>query len=174
LGVGGSGKIIESERVTTTAISGSGYLNLFTKPKALINAPGSGKIILPTEIYIMQSYNSGDPANHATNRTGAGDWNQNNYPAFTINSFQSGFSGAKNVYAKFNKDAASKRQTFVHYKPAEPTDHDIAAIFNRPVCISALPQNEFTGMNQVPGGMHFIKIKYSMELGLLMLQINHF
>jgi hypothetical protein len=165
LGVGGSGKIIESERVTTTAISGSGYLNLFTKPKALINAPGSGKVILPTEIYIMQSYNSGDPANHATNRTGAGDWNQNNYPAFTINSFQSGFSGAKNVYAKFNKDAASKRQTFVHYKPAEPTDHDIAATFNRPVCISALPQNEFTGMNQVPGGMHFIKIKYSILEG---------
>ena len=166
LGVGVSGKIIESERVTTTAISGSGYLNLHTKPKALIDAPGSGKIILPTEVYILQSYNSGDTANHATNRTGVGDWNQvNNVPAFTINSFQSGFSGAKNVYAKFAKDAASKKQTFVSYKPAQPTDHDIAAFFNRPVCISAFPQNEFTNMNQVPGGMHFIKIKYSILEG---------
>ena len=165
LGVGVSGKIIESERVTTSAISGSGYLNLNTKPKALINAPGSGKIILPTEVYILQSYNSGDPANHLTNRTGAGDWNQGNVPAFTINSFQSGFSGAKNIYAKFTKFAASKKETFVSYKSTPSTDHDIAAFFNRPVCISAPSQNEFTNMNQVPGGIHFIKIKYSILEG---------
>jgi hypothetical protein len=166
LGVGGGGKIIESERVTTTAISGSGYLNLNTKPKALINAPGSGKIILPTEVYIMQSYNSGDPANHLTNRTGVGDWSlTNNVNAFVIQSYQSGFSGAQNVFAKYPGDSARKPETFVSYRNVKSTEHDIVGFFNRPVCISATIQNEFTGMNQVPAGMHFIKIKYSILEG---------
>jgi hypothetical protein len=166
LGVGGGGKIIESERVTTTAISGSGYLNLNTKPKAIIDAPGSGKIILPTEIYIMQSYNSGDPANHLTNRTGVGDWSlTNNVNAFVINSYQSGFSGAKNIFAKYPGDSARKPETFVSYRNVRSTEHDIVGFFNRPVCISTTIQNEFTGMNQVPSGMHFIKIKYSILEG---------
>ena len=166
LGVGGGGKIIESERVTTSAISGSGYLNLNTKPKALIDAPGSGKIILPTEIYVMQSYNSGDPANHATNRTGVGDWSTgNNVNAFVINTYQSGFSGAKNIFAQFPGDSARKPETFVSYRGTRTTAHDIVSFFNRPVCISATTANEFTGMNQVPAGKHFIKIKYSILEG---------
>jgi hypothetical protein len=163
LGVGGGGKIIESERVITSAISGSGYLNLNTKPKAIIDAPGNGKIILPTEIYIMQSYNTGDPANHLTNRTGAGDWSElNNVNAFVINSYQSGFSGAKNIFAKYPGDSARKPETFVSYRNVRSTEHDIVGFFNRPVCISAAIQNEFTNMNQVPSGVHFIKIKYSI------------
>jgi hypothetical protein len=166
LGVGGGGKIIESERVTTTAITGSGYLNLNTKPKALIDAPGSGKIILPTEIYIMQSYNSGNSANHATNRTGVGNWSlTNNVNAFTINSYQSGFSGAKNVFANYPGDSARKPETFVSYRGARVTEHDIVGFFNRPLCISSTSVNEFTNMNQVPGGTHFIKIKYSILEG---------
>jgi hypothetical protein len=163
LGVGGGGKIIESERVITSAISGSGYLNLNTKPKAIIDAPGNGKIILPTEIYIMQSYNTGDAANHLTNRTGAGDWSElNNVNAFVINSYQSGFSGAKNIFAKYPGDSARKPETFVSYRNVRSTEHDIVGFFNRPVCISAAIQNEFTNMNQVPSGVHFIKIKYSI------------
>lgn len=166
LGVGGGGKIIESERVTTTAISGSGYLNLNTKPKALIDAPGSGKIILPTEIYIMQSFNSGAHQYMATNRTGAGNWSvTNNVNAFTINSYSSGFSGSKNIFANYPGDSARKAETFVSYRGTRPTEHDIVSFFNRPVCISAPSQNEFTNMNQVPGGMHFIKIKYSILEG---------
>jgi len=166
LGVGGGGKIIESERVTTTAITGSGYLNLNTKPKALIDAPGSGKIILPTEIYIMQSYNSGNSANHATNRTGVGNWSlTNNVNAFTINSYQSGFSGAKNVFANYPGDSARKPETFVSYRGARVTEHDIVVFFNRPLCISSTSVNEFTNMNQVPLGAHFIKIKYSILEG---------
>lgn len=166
LGVGGGGKIIESERVTTSAISGSGYLNLNTKPKALIDAPGSGKIIIPNEIVIMQSYNSGDSANHATNRTGVGDWSTGiNHAAFQICSYQSGFSGAKNLFTTLPGDSARKSETYISYRDVRSTEHDIISFFNRPICITTRTENEFTDMNQVPAGMHFIKIKYSILEG---------
>ena len=72
---------------------------------------------------------------------------------------------SESLKSKIVKFAASKKETFVSYKSTPSTDHDIAAFFNRPVCISAPSQNEFTNMNQVPGGIHFIKIKYSILEG---------
>jgi len=167
LGVGAGGKIIESERVVTFQISGSGYLNLRDEPKILINSPGSGKAIFVEEVYFLQSFNSGDSANHATNASGRGAFaTGTSVPnPFRISTMSSGTSGIAAASAFFPKEGIRSQDTFFMYKDSLPTDNFRKLFFNRPVMLDSptgANSVNLTNINQVPGGSHFIKIKYTV------------
>lgn len=156
LGVGSGGKIIEDMKVATFKITGNAFLNLFTAPKTLVAAPGASKahIIHHVAFYVDHSGNKG---------TDAGGFDTNQRGCYSVG-FSSTDPYASATSAFYSVGGLPRLVLFQEpgdfIWTGEP-DEDYRVPINKPILLRSPTENNITDATKIPGGDHYIKIRYS-------------
>lgn len=162
LGINSEGKITEDQKVATFRVSGSGFMNLNTKPKHLIPAPGAGKYILPFEIFVLQDYHT---------RAGFSNMpaNQPVYAIGTVPDINNPSSNFQQLWGLHKTPATTHTEDVIAYRatPITPSKvvHANAPLILRQGSSQQSAMGSFTETDpnanpQYPGGQHFISIRY--------------
>ena len=162
LGINSEGKITEDQKVVTFKVSGSGFMNMNTKPKVLVEAPGPGKYILPFEIFVLQDYQfragfSNMPANQPV------------YAVGTLPNISAPNNGFQQLWGLHKTPATTYSQDVIAYRavPIVPSKVVLenTALVLRQSADHQTAMGSFDSANpnanlQYPGGQHFISIRY--------------
>lgn len=162
LGINSEGKITEDQKIATFKISGSGFMNMNSKPKVLVPAPGTGKYILPFEIFVYQQYQFRPGFSNMPN-------NQPVYAIGTIPNIANPSVGFQQLWGLHKTPATSYTHDVIAYR-AVPIVPNKAVLENTALILRQGSDHQslmgtFDSSNpnantQYPGGQHFISIRY--------------
>ena len=157
LAVGSGGKICEDFKIKTFRLFSSGFLDLHTAPRTLIDNPGSGKAIILNNVTIYVDH-SGQKG------TGAGAWDtaENCYTVGMHNDLTYATNETFYSYAGLPRAVlASEPGDFIW---ANDPEDDFRVFPNRPLLLRSSLANNIPSSNTdlKPSGSHYVKIRYQV------------
>lgn len=154
LGVGSEGKLVEDMKIATFALNGDAFLNLHTEPKVLIPAV-AGKAHIIHDVLFYVDYTAPDGCSAGGFDNASGNCYGIGIPATTP------YGGGNTFYSFAGLPVAITRFEAGDFLWAGDPEDDYRVIPNRDILLRAPHQHEITNSANVPGGTHYVKIRYT-------------